>query len=64
MGRMIGTAIVGMVFTAFIAVDLILFGVIDLSGPALVVALIIGLIGGGAGGWTVQRNRRRPAASA
>ncbi len=63
MGRMIGTAIVGMLFAGFIAIDLMVFGVVGLDSPVLVVALVVGLLGGGLGGWAVNRRRGRALAT-
>jgi hypothetical protein len=58
-GRVISTAAIGLFFMLFVAVDLVLFGVVALNSPVVTVLLVVGLVAGGALGFLAAR--RRPA---
>lgn len=45
-GRMIAAAILGFAFLLFVAMDLVLFGIIPLNSPAVTILALVGLIGG------------------
>jgi len=62
-GRIIGTAVMGLLFMLFIALDLVLFGLIPLNSVIVTLLPVIGLIGGGVLGAVVGR-RTATAASA
>jgi hypothetical protein len=59
-GRVISTAVIGLLFMLFVAVDLVLFGVVALNSPVVTVLLVVGLIAGGGLGFLAGR-RRHPA---
>lgn len=56
-GRIIATAIVGFLFALFVALDLVLFGVVALNSVVVTILPIVGLIGGGALGAAVAKRR-------
>lgn len=45
-GRIIGTAVLGFLFLLFVALDLVLFGVLPLSSAVVTVLPIVGLLAG------------------
>lgn len=45
-GRMTAAAVVGFVFLLFVAIDLVLFGVIPLNSPLVTLLALVGLIAG------------------
>ena len=57
-GRAIGTALVGLFFMLFLAVDLVLFGVVALDSIVITAMLVIGLVGGAVVGWLVGARER------
>lgn len=60
-GRSIGTAIVGLLFGAFVGLDLVLFGVVSLDSPIMVVlAVALAVLGAALG---AMAGRRRTAAA-
>ncbi len=61
-GRIIATAVMGLLFLLFVAVDLVLFGLIPLNSAVVTVLPVLGLIGGGVLGALVAR-RTASAAS-
>ncbi len=63
-GRVIGTATVGLLFALFVAVDLVLFGVVALDSVVITALLAIGLVGGGVLGWLSAARRTSPASVA
>ena len=63
-GRTIGTAVVGFLFMLFVAVDLVLFGVVALDSAVITVLLAIGLVGGGVLGWLVAGRHTTPTTPA
>ena len=54
-GRIIGTAALGFLFLLFVALDLVLFGVIPLNSVIVTLLPAIGLLAGGALGAMVGR---------
>ena len=58
-GKIIGTALLGFFFMLFIALDLVLFGVVALASVIVTLLPLIGLVLGGAIGAMVG-NRRQP----
>lgn len=54
-GRIIGTAVVGMLLLFFVALDLVLFGVIPLNSVVVTLLPVVGLIAGGALGAVVGK---------
>lgn len=46
-GRIIGTAVLGFLFLLFVAVDLVLFGVLPLNSVLVTVLPLLGLVAGG-----------------
>ncbi|MEI8241360.1 MAG: hypothetical protein WCI22_18270 [Actinomycetota bacterium] len=56
-GRVISTAIIGLLFMLFVAVDLVLFGVVALNSPVVTVLLALGLLAGGALGYLAGKRR-------
>lgn len=46
-GRILATAVVGFLFMLFVALDLVLFGVLALNSVLVTVLPVVGLIGGG-----------------
>ncbi len=55
-GRSIGTAIVGLLFGAFVGLDLVLFGVVPLDSPAMaVLAVAFACLGAGLGALAGRR---------
>jgi len=66
-GRIIATAIVGFFFALFVALDLVLFGVVALNSVVVTILPIVGLIGGAALGAAVAKRRstlERPESTA
>lgn len=45
-GRMIVAAIVGFLFLLFVAIDLVLFGIIPLNSPMVTILALVGLVAG------------------
>jgi hypothetical protein len=45
-GRIIGTAVVGFLFLLFVALDLVLFGVVALNSALVTVLPLVGLLAG------------------
>jgi hypothetical protein len=62
-GRALGTALVGLFFMLFLAVDLVLFGVVALDSIVITALLVIGLVGGAVVGWLVGARSARPVAA-
>jgi len=60
-GKIIGTALLGFFFMLFIALDLVLFGVVALASVVVTLLPLIGLVLGGAVGAMVNNNQQ-PAA--
>ncbi len=60
-GKIIGTALLGFFFMLFIALDLVLFGVVALASVIVTLLPLIGLVLGGAIGAMVG-NSRQPTA--
>ena len=60
-GKIIGTALLGFFFMLFIALDLVLFGVVALASVVVPLLPLIGLVLGGAVGAMVNNNQQ-PAA--
>lgn len=57
-GRIVGTALVGLVFGAFVGLDLVLFGVAPLDSPVIVVlAVAMAVVGGVLGALAARRLR-------
>lgn len=56
-GRIIGTAVVGFLFLLFVALDLVLFGVLALNSVMVTVLPLLGLLAGGALGALVGQRR-------
>jgi hypothetical protein len=56
-----GTAVVGLLFMLFVAVDLVLFGVLALDSIVITALLAVGLVGGGALGWFAAGRHMSPA---
>ena len=56
-GRIIGTAVVGFLFLLFVALDLVLFGVLALNSVLVTVLPLLGLLAGGALGALVGKRR-------
>jgi hypothetical protein len=55
-GRIIGTAVLGFLFLLFVAIDLVLFGVIALDSAAITILPVIGLVlGAGLGALASKR---------
>lgn len=46
-GKIIGTAVLGFFFLLFIAIDLVLFGVIQLNSVVVTILPLLGLVAGG-----------------
>jgi threonine/homoserine/homoserine lactone efflux protein len=63
-GRTIGTAVVGFLFMLFVAVDLVLFGVVALDSAVITVLLAVGLVGGGVLGWLAAGRQAVPVTPA
>ncbi|MBI4935441.1 MAG: hypothetical protein HY828_16295 [Actinobacteria bacterium] len=63
-GRTIGTAVVGFLFTLFLAIDLVLFGVVALDSAVITVLLAVGLVGGGVLGWLAAGRHPMPVTPA
>ncbi len=57
-GRAIGAAIVGALFLLFVAIDLVLFGVIPLASPVVTIFPVVGFVL--AGGVTLWAARSAP----
>lgn len=60
-GKIIGTALLGFFFMLFVALDLVLFGVVALASVVVTLLPLIGLVLGGAVGAMVNNNQQ-PAA--
>jgi hypothetical protein len=56
-GRVIGTAVVGFLFLLFVALDLVLFGVLALDSAMVTVFPVVGLLVGGALGAVVSQRQ-------
>ena len=56
-GRIIGTAVVGFLFLLFVALDLVLFGVLALNSVMVTVLPLLGLLAGGPLGALVGKRR-------
>jgi hypothetical protein len=56
-GRVIGTAVLGFLFLLFVALDLVLFGVLPLGSAMVTVFPLVGLLVGGALGAVVGRRQ-------
>ena len=56
-GRIIGTAVVGFLFLLFVALDLVVFGVLALNSVMVTVLPLLGLLAGGALGALVGKRR-------
>ena len=54
-GRVISTGFVGLLFALFVAIDLVLFGVLALNSAVVTVILAAGLVGGFLLGWLIGR---------
>ncbi len=50
-GRVVGGALLGMLFLLFVALDLVLFGVLPLNSVMVTVFPVVGLVVGGALGY-------------
>ena len=59
-GRVVGTAGLGFLFMLFIALDLVLFGVLPLNSVMVTVLPFVGLLAGG--GLAALAGSRKPAA--
>ncbi len=46
-GRIIGAAVLGLLFMLFVALDLVLFGVLPLSSVVVTILPVVGLVLGG-----------------
>jgi len=46
-GRIIGAAVLGLLFLLFVALDLVLFGVLPLNSALVTILPLLGLIAGG-----------------
>jgi hypothetical protein len=57
-GRIIGTAVLGFLFLLFVALDLVLFGVLPLNSAMVTVLPLLGLLAGG--GLAVLSGKRNP----
>jgi hypothetical protein len=53
LGRVFGTALVGFFLMLFVAIDLVLFGVIALDSALVTILALVGLVAGGVAGWLV-----------
>jgi len=62
-GRIIGTAVLGLLFFAFVALDLVLFGLLPLNSAVVTLLPILGLIAGGALGAVAARRREGPSSA-
>ena len=57
-GRIVSTALIGLVFGAFVGLDLVLFGVAALDSPVIVVlAVVMAVVGGVPGALAARRLR-------
>lgn len=56
LGRIIATALTGLLFMVFVALDLVLFGVLASNSVVVTLLMLAGLIGGGMLGWLVGRS--------
>ena len=59
-GRSLASAVVGLFFMFFVALDLVLFGVVPLDSVVVTILLVLGLVGGALLGWFAA-GRARPA---
>lgn len=64
LGRTIGTAILGLFFFLFIALDLVLFGLVPLNSAIVTILPAVGLVLGALLGFIVVRRRHRSPAPA
>lgn len=62
-GRIIGTAVLGFLFLLFVAIDLVLFGVIPLNSVVVTILPLIGLVAGGVLGGMASKRMAAPAAA-
>ena len=60
-GRALVSAVVGLLFMLFVALDLVLFGVLALDSIVITVLLVVGLVGGGALGWIAAARHQHAA---
>jgi uncharacterized membrane protein YesL len=60
-GRIVATAVVGLLFMLFVALDLVLFGVVPLQSVLVTVLPMIGLVAGGVLGGIVSTRLRNPS---
>lgn len=65
-GRIISAGLVGLFFLVFVAVDLVLFGIVRADSVIVTILMAVGLFGGGLLGWLAGRHadqvaERRPA---
>lgn len=56
-GRIIGTAVLGFLFFLFLAVDLVLFGIVALNSALVTLLPVLGLIAGAVLGGVAGRRR-------
>ncbi|HAP78198.1 MAG TPA: hypothetical protein DCR14_19215 [Acidimicrobiaceae bacterium] len=56
-GRIVGTAVLGFFFLLFIALDLVLFGVVALNSVMVTVLPVLGLVAGGVAGAMVGKQQ-------
>ncbi len=56
-GRIIAGAVLGALFMLFVALDLVLFGVLSLSGVMVTLLPLVGLVAGGVLGGLAGRRR-------
>jgi len=61
-GRIVGTALLGFLFLLFVAIDLVLFGIVSLNSVIVTVLPVMGLLTGGVlAGWGNHRASRHPS---
>lgn len=53
--RIVGTAVLGLMFMLFVGLDLVLFGVIATDSVIVTILAVLGLIGGGILGYVVSK---------
>lgn len=56
-GRIIGTAVAGLVLFLFLGIDLALLGVVSTSSPVVTVLALVGLVLGAVGGALVAKKK-------
>jgi general stress protein CsbA len=54
-GRVVSTGAIGLFFMVFVAIDLVLFGVIAVNSPVVTVLMVVGLLAGGALGFLAAK---------